>query len=39
VEGCIVRQIRRWRFPEPAGGGVVVVDYPFIFRSSASADD
>ncbi|MCA9582137.1 MAG: AgmX/PglI C-terminal domain-containing protein [Myxococcales bacterium] len=30
VEGCIVRQIRRWRFPKPDGGEVVVL-YPFIF--------
>jgi hypothetical protein len=21
-------------FPEPAGGGVVVVSYPFVFRST-----
>lgn len=30
VEGCIVRQVRRWRFPEP-DGGEVSVEYPFIF--------
>lgn len=30
VEGCMVRQIRRWRFPTPDGGEVVVT-YPFIF--------
>jgi TonB family protein len=30
VEGCIVRQVRKWRFPEPDGGEVSVV-YPFIF--------
>ncbi|MCS6797951.1 MAG: AgmX/PglI C-terminal domain-containing protein [Myxococcota bacterium] len=30
VEGCVVRQVRRWRFPEP-DGGEVVVSYPFIF--------
>ena len=30
VEGCMVRQIRRWRFPEP-DGGQVRVSYPFIF--------
>jgi hypothetical protein len=30
VEGCMVRQIRRWRFPQP-DGGEVVVSYPFIF--------
>jgi Ca-activated chloride channel family protein len=32
VEGCIVRQIKRWRFPAPKGGGAVKVRYPFIFK-------
>jgi hypothetical protein len=32
VEGCILRQIKRWKFPEPDGGEVDVV-YPFIFRA------
>ncbi len=31
VEGCILRQVKRWKFPEPDGGEVDVV-YPFIFR-------
>ncbi len=30
VEGCIVRQVRRWRFDEP-DGGEVDVNFPFIF--------
>ncbi len=30
VEGCIVRQVRNWRFPRPDGGEVTVT-YPFIF--------
>ena len=30
VEGCIVRQVRKWRFPQPDGGEVSVL-YPFIF--------
>ncbi|MCA9610123.1 MAG: AgmX/PglI C-terminal domain-containing protein [Myxococcales bacterium] len=30
AEGCMVRQIRHWRFPPP-DGGVVVVRYPFLF--------
>ncbi len=33
VGNCIVRQVRRWRFPQPKGGGVVKVKYPFIFRA------
>jgi len=31
VEGCIVRQVRRWRFPKP-DGGEVAVSYPFVLR-------
>ena len=30
VEGCIVRQVRRWRFDQP-DGGEVDVNFPFIF--------
>jgi TonB family protein len=30
VEGCLVRQVRKWRFPQPDGGEVSVL-YPFIF--------
>jgi len=30
VEGCIVRQVRKWKFPKPDGGEVSVM-YPFIF--------
>jgi outer membrane protein OmpA-like peptidoglycan-associated protein/thiol-disulfide isomerase/thioredoxin len=32
VEGCIVTTIRRWQFPKPKGGSVVV-KYPFVFRA------
>lgn len=32
VEGCIVRQVRRWRFDQP-DGGEVDVNFPFIFGS------
>lgn len=34
VENCIVGKIRRWVFPAPKGGGIVVVKYPFIFKPS-----
>lgn len=30
VEGCLVRQVRKWHFPKPDGGEVSVM-YPFIF--------
>lgn len=34
VEGCIVRQVRNWRFPVPDGGEVDVV-FPFIFGAAS----
>ena len=34
VEQCVLSRIRRWRFPEPKGGGVVVVTYPWIFMQA-----
>ena len=30
VESCIVAAIRGWQFPAPAGGGPVIVSYPFL---------
>ena len=33
VEDCVTRRVQRWRFPEPRGGGVVRVSYPFVFTS------
>lgn len=33
VERCMARRIQRWSFPEPDGGGVVRVNYPFNFSS------
>ena len=32
VASCIIGKLKRWRFPKPRGG-VVVVSYPFIFSS------
>lgn len=34
VENCLMRKIRTWKFPQPAGGGVVEVNYPFVFKAS-----
>ncbi|MBW2460114.1 MAG: TonB family protein [Deltaproteobacteria bacterium] len=31
VEQCLTLAIRRWQFPAPNGGGIVVVNYPFTF--------
>lgn len=37
LERCLVRQVRRWRFPAPRGGGIAVVTYPFVFRPRDAA--
>jgi hypothetical protein len=29
VAQCVARSVRRWTFPQPVGGGVVIVTYPF----------
>jgi hypothetical protein len=34
VEGCIVQKIKMWKFPEPKGGGIVVVTYPFVLKQT-----
>ncbi len=31
VESCITGRFMRFTFPEPKGGGIVIVSYPFIF--------
>ena len=33
VERCIADAVRRWTFPRPNDGGVVVVNYPFQLNS------
>jgi TonB family protein len=38
VEACIVQRIRRWKFPEPQGGGVVNVTFPWIFKAAGSEE-
>jgi hypothetical protein len=34
VEDCIKNKIASWKFPQPRGGGEVVVSYPFLFKSN-----
>jgi TonB family protein len=29
VESCVVQAVKRWGFPEPQGGGLAIVSYPF----------
>jgi hypothetical protein len=30
VENCMVQAVKRWPFPAPDGGGLVLVSYPFV---------
>lgn len=34
VESCVAQAVRRWTFPAPVGGGIVVVSYPFVLRAA-----
>lgn len=34
VEGCIMRRMAGWKFPEPKGGTQVNVSYPFLFKAN-----
>ncbi|HUB09936.1 MAG TPA: adventurous gliding motility protein GltG [Myxococcales bacterium] len=34
VESCIVSRVYQWQFPKPKGGGIVVVNYPFLLKES-----
>ncbi|WP_224366645.1 TonB family protein [Hyalangium versicolor] len=36
AENCMLSRIRRWKFPEPKGGGVVAVTYPWLFSPAGS---
>lgn len=33
VQDCVVGRFLRMQFPEPKGGGIVIVSYPFIFSA------
>jgi hypothetical protein len=32
VEDCITAAAKRWQFPKPDGGGIVIVSYPFVLK-------
>ena len=34
AEQCIAKAVRRWTFPAPEGGGIVVVNYPFVLAQT-----
>lgn len=36
AEKCMLSKIRRWKFPEPAGNGIVKVNFPWIFKSAGA---
>lgn len=38
VESCIVSRIRRWDFPEPAGGQEVAITFPWVFQVAGSEE-
>ena len=33
VETCVAEQIKKIKFPKPKGGGIVIVNYPFVFKA------
>lgn len=35
LEACVVEAVKGWVFPEPHGGGKVVVTYPFVFEAES----
>ncbi|MBK8481747.1 MAG: TonB family protein [Proteobacteria bacterium] len=34
VDQCIADAVRRWPFPKPKGGGIVIVSYPFVLQAA-----
>jgi TonB family protein len=36
VDFCVVNAVKRWEFPEPTGGGLVIVSYPFQLTPAGS---
>jgi TonB family protein len=39
VESCIAQKVRRWKFPEPQGGGVVSVTFPWLFSAAGDVEE
>jgi hypothetical protein len=37
VENCVVQALRRWKFPKPLGGDIVIVSCPFNFTAGGTA--
>jgi len=36
AEKCMLAKIHRWKFPEPAGNGIVKVNFPWIFKPAGA---
>ncbi|MBO4351473.1 MAG: AgmX/PglI C-terminal domain-containing protein [Proteobacteria bacterium] len=36
VEQCLIKSVNHWRFPAPKGGGIVGVEYPFVFNAGSN---
>jgi hypothetical protein len=36
VHDCMRSRIQSWQFPKPKGGGIAVITYPWILRSSGA---
>jgi hypothetical protein len=32
IQKCLKERVGQWKFPEPKGGGIVNIRYPFVFR-------
>ncbi|MFH1438592.1 MAG: TonB family protein [Pseudomonadota bacterium] len=39
VEQCVAKAVRRWTFPSPEGGGVVIVTYPFVLQPAGEGEE
>jgi len=39
VEACTVQAVRRWEFPKPLGGQMVIVSYPFVMTPAGAGEE
>jgi hypothetical protein len=37
TEQCMLMKIKRWKFPSPVGGGIVTVNFPWVFKPAGGA--
>jgi hypothetical protein len=38
VHACMIQRIESWQFPKPKGGGVAIITYPWVLRSSGAGE-